>query len=596
MRHLKESIKLFRYKPAKLLLFELLLHFAGLSVLFPLYYFVVNSTIRLAGIEFLSRENIGTYLKHPTTYILILLYLIFIALFMIFHVTAVISYLHAARMRSETGVMKMLRTGAAGLLRTLRPKNLFYIPMVFFFLPVSFSGVIVMKLLNLKLPSYVQDVLHYKGSLGFIMTMVFLLVNLIFFRHMNLFHIYTLEKKTFLKAFRESGSKPKKCRFFGWNLFWIAFFLIGTLALHYLFVGIVMEKVFKVRGMITLYRIIRSSVTILLSLIFWLFAMPLMLSGITVSHEGYAEESKEDAAEREAEVRRAGKRERLFLLVIFLVSLILNGGFFLLRHLHVFSLNAEYLDTVTITAHRGDSKVCPENTLAAFRSAVESGADVIELDVRQTKDGVVIVSHDENIRRVSGVNRKIGKMTYAELMEASAGKYFGKGYENEPFPTLEEAIREIDGRTELNIELKPASTDTDMIEQVVRLVEDYDLVDSCVVTSQNYKAIRTVKELNEKIKTVYVMSVALGDFYTLKYADAFSIKYTYIDSDVVKKAHKHGKEIYAWTVDSKAGLKKMMMLHVDSIITNKPFEMKQMMLDIYYSDTLYESIGDLLGQ
>ena len=600
MKHLRESVKLFRYRAGKLLLFELLLHFAGLALLFPLYYVFVNASIRLAGIRYLSRENVVRYLMHPTTYLLFILFILIIALFFVFHVTAVISYLHAARHSGRTGVFRMMKQGMAGLLRTLRPRNLPLLLFICFYIPVSFSLLIGADILNLKLPAYIVDIIRFKGKMGMVYTLVFLVINLFFLRNLSLLHVYTLEKKSFFAAFRESGEEVKKSRRYGWSIFWIFAFFGGTFFLNHLFAGVIMRRVLYIRGFITIYKLIYQSVSLSLFLVFWLFAVPLVLSGISVSYEGMEEEEKEEKEEKKEKAEGedeegAGNRkgERLFLLGILLVSLLLNSGFFLLRRLHVFSLNAEYLDTVTITAHRGNSSERPENTLAAFRSAVENGADVVEMDVRQTKDGVVVISHDENIRRVSGVNKKIGKMTYAELQDCSAGAYFGKGYENEPFPTLEEAVELIGDGARLNIELKPESTDTDLEERVVQIVEDHDLIDRCVVTSKNYRAIRKIKQLNEKIRTVYVMSVAMGDFYTLKYADAFSIKYTYIDSQVVKNAHKHGKEVYAWTVDSQAGLKKMMMLHVDSIITNKPYEMRQMMLEIYYSNTLYDSIADL---
>jgi glycerophosphoryl diester phosphodiesterase len=91
------------------------------------------------------------------------------------------------------------------------------------------------------------------------------------------------------------------------------------------------------------------------------------------------------------------------------------------------------------------------------------------------------------------------------------------------------------------------------------------------------------------------MAVAMGDFYSLEYADGFSIKARYINNDVVKQAHSLGKEVYAWTIDDPNTLESMMLMDVDSIITNKPAEMRKAMYENYYSDTLIQRLNEFLS-
>jgi glycerophosphoryl diester phosphodiesterase len=101
--------------------------------------------------------------------------------------------------------------------------------------------------------------------------------------------------------------------------------------------------------------------------------------------------------------------------------------------------------------------------------------------------------------------------------------------------------------------------------------------------------------MDPKIKTIYVMAVAMGDLYSLEYADGFSIKSRYITNDLVKQAHSMGKEVYAWTIDDKNILESMMLMDVDSIITNKPAAMRKAMYENYYSDTLIQRINEFLS-
>ena len=88
------------------------------------------------------------------------------------------------------------------------------------------------------------------------------------------------------------------------------------------------------------------------------------------------------------------------------------------------------------------------------------------------------------------------------------------------------------------------------------------------------------------------MAVAMGDFYDLEYADGFSIKYRYINNEIIKQAHKRGKDVYAWTVDDKQILESMMLMNVDSIITNNPAKMRTSMYENYYGDTLIQRINN----
>ncbi len=284
---------------------------------------------------------------------------------------------------------------------------------------------------------------------------------------------------------------------------------------------------------------------------------------------------------------------------ILAAMLLLDGGFYVLKRYNVISINADYMSKVKITAHRGDSVHAPENSLEAFEKAIENGADVIELDVRETKDGEIVVMHDENVKRVCGVDKKIGKMTYEEIQELNlATKYKGKNKDEYDFvrvPTLREAIELVGDRAEMNIELKPAKTDKGMERKVADIVKEYDYYHNCVVASLTYKSIKKIKRYDPEIKTIYVMSVAMGDFYGLEYVDGFSIKHRFINNDLVRNAHKAGKDVYAWTIDDKSDLENMMLLDVDCIITDDPDKTRRHMYENYYGDTLIERINVMVS-
>jgi glycerophosphoryl diester phosphodiesterase len=112
---------------------------------------------------------------------------------------------------------------------------------------------------------------------------------------------------------------------------------------------------------------------------------------------------------------------------------------------------------VKIIAHRGASGLAPENTLSSIRKALEIGVDYIEIDVRLSKDGVVMVSHDSSLKRVGRINKSVQSLTLKELKEIDVGSWFGKAFAGESMPTLTEVLTVISSHPKpcgLMIELK----------------------------------------------------------------------------------------------------------------------------------------------
>ena len=237
------------------------------------------------------------------------------------------------------------------------------------------------------------------------------------------------------------------------------------------------------------------------------------------------------------------------------------------------SLNTGIFTRVQISAHRGWPKVAPENTMPAFEAALESGADYIELDVQLTKDGELVVFHDDTIERTTDGKGVLSSMTYNELQQLSAGSWFRDdgSFDYVKIPKFSEVLELVRGQVLLNIEIKSHGNVTATAEKVVEMIEEYDLKSSCYVTSFSYQALKKVKELDPKIKTALIAHIAPSTVYSqMKYIDAISINYLFVNQSVINYAHHSGKKVFVWTVDRSAEMKKMIALGVDNIITNRP--------------------------
>jgi glycerophosphoryl diester phosphodiesterase len=284
---------------------------------------------------------------------------------------------------------------------------------------------------------------------------------------------------------------------------------------------------------------------------------------------------------RELTKRQIKVRNNVCVVLLVVISLLFDAGYIYLSANNKIDLNILYPTRASITAHRGDSKNAPENTMPAFMLAVEDQADILELDVRQTSDGEYVIMHDESLYRTTGDNHRVGDVSLEYIKGLDAGSFFSDEYAGVRVPTLREVMDfAVENDVFLNIELKAADTNTDdYIQGIVDMIHEYDYADNCMVASTQYDALKEIKNLDEDITTVYILKFAFNNLGSMEYVDAFSIRYNFISADLVKDIHKNGKKVYAWTVDSEAKIKKLLLYDVDGIITNDPYNSK----DIVYN-------------
>lgn len=254
--------------------------------------------------------------------------------------------------------------------------------------------------------------------------------------------------------------------------------------------------------------------------------------------------------------------------LILLGLLVFTGGILCLTFLFGEVWDEE--QKIAITAHRGASLLAPENTISALLLAIENQADYAEIDVQETKDGVVVLLHDHSLKRTTGKRQYIWNVTYDELKKLDCGKWFSKQFAGERIPTLREALELCQDKICLNIELKGASDTRALAEKVVALVEEYDFEDRCVITSADYEALCFVKQANKKLKTGQIISRVRDTIYEKDEIDFFSMKSAFVDKAVVEEAHSFGKEVHVWTVNSQKEMERMKRLGVDNIITDNP--------------------------
>ncbi len=224
---------------------------------------------------------------------------------------------------------------------------------------------------------------------------------------------------------------------------------------------------------------------------------------------------------------------------------------------------------VAITAHRGAKILAPENTLAAFRAAMDAGATYSELDVQHTRDRKIVVVHDGDLMRMGDDPRKVSELTAAEIATIDIGrKHHGK-FTGEYPPALEDVIDLARGRMRINIELKYNVPDPGLAPAVVELLRRTDFLDQVVITSLDYAALKQVESLEPSLKTGHIITTAVGNVVRTE-ADFLSLNAARATPSLIRRAHAAGKEVHVWTVNEPELMLRMIERGVDNVITDDP--------------------------
>ena len=228
-------------------------------------------------------------------------------------------------------------------------------------------------------------------------------------------------------------------------------------------------------------------------------------------------------------------------------------------------------------AHRGASAVAPPNTLAAFRKAVELGADGVEFDVHLSADSVPIVIHDFRVDDTTDGSERVADLTLAQLKQLDAGFTFDPSFAGERIPTLGEVLETVGSQLLLNIELKTTSLrDNGLEQEVIGLVEQHGLDDRVLLSSFNPFSLRRAKRIAPQLSVglLYAPDLPLplrrAWLASLALHEARHPEHTMVDAQYMAWARRRGYRVNVWTVNDPGEMRRLIRLGVDGIITDVP--------------------------
>ena len=597
-RYLHYTFGLLKLNIGTLLVFELLYKFASMAVFKPLLTGVMKLALKAQGLSYLSDETIGTFIRSPLTWFFLLLIVLGMAFFTLFDICCIITCIHASFRKQAMPQLALMRKGLKTSLRVIYQRNIVMILYLLIIIPMTHALVISGYITKFTVPQFIVDYIMSHTWLAILYIGFWIYIGLRSFHWIYSLHYFCLENCNFKQARKRSWKLQK-------NHYWTDLIIVlgWSAACIGIYYGVILSGswlVSRVNQALPTQDLFSSltlsGISLLMDVcgaLFFCFDLPLFFICISLLFYYRKAAAGEriprvfrdlDNAYRVTNTRWVKKiymyRKRIIALSI-VVVIGVNFAYNFADRRGVLHMGLG--NPVEVTAHRGYSAAYPENTIPAFKGAIQVGADWAELDVQQTADGEVIVMHDSNLKRTTGLDKEVWQVTWDEIKDLDNGSWFDKKYQTVRIPTLEEVLKVCRGKIHLNIEIKPSGHDKDLEKQVAKLLKKYHMRDTCVVSSLKYDSLRKIKQADDSIETAYITSVSYGNFTDLEYADGYSVESTLLSKSFVNKAQKAGKQIYVWTVNSEERLEKVVGMGIDNVITDDPVMAKELIYEQEHS-------------
>ncbi len=235
-----------------------------------------------------------------------------------------------------------------------------------------------------------------------------------------------------------------------------------------------------------------------------------------------------------------------------------------------FRINQSFLykgRNILIAAHRGDERAAPENTMAAIDSAVRNGADLIEIDLQMTKDGVIVLHHDSSLIRTAGISESVSNLTYDEMRNLDVGSHFHDNFRSERIPSLEEVFLMAEKDEKYLLDVKTNGDEDELVREILNLVTAYEMEEKVLIQSLNYTFLKKMREKNDSMKLGQIMYAAFGKLKDLD-VDFYTVKKDMLTKQLISRARKAEKGIFVWVIDKEDELKNIMTFDIDGVITS----------------------------
>ncbi len=570
----KDFIRAFPRIIAFELFFKLIVTAAGIPLLGAMLRLVADN----ADVKYVSGETLTEIVKSPVALVGAVITLIAVGFFSITELCALTACFACQRKGVRLSLYGMLRVGLCSFAKAVKGKSILSFLVFLLFVPlVRFT--VSAGIFAAPLIPAVKSLLSPYGVYTAGVVMLAVTVLSLWFISGRLYSLHYLVLTD--TPFRDCGKKSRKClegKRGGALLYVIGWSFILALAVMLMVFAVSFVVVLGIRGVSQSRYALNSALKVIsyagkvLYAVSAVLIAPVIVCGV---NDGFFRDAVSDG-NFELPVNKTLKLSKpvkyTAMAVAVIGGVVLNYSYIRNIYLGNSSFALSLFTAPQITAHRGFSDIAPENTIYAFQSAVDAGADYIELDVQQSADGQLVVFHDKTLDRTTNGTGAVSLYTYEELSKLSCNDVFDENsFPESRIMLLSDVLAFAGNDILLNIEIKKTGEEIETARKTAELVLEYGLEESCYVTSFSYYALRAVKKVNPEIKTGIISSSATATVYSaLTDIDAVSLNYSFVNKSIVNTAHKNGKTVFVWTVNSQEDIERMVSIGVDNIITDRP--------------------------
>lgn len=534
--------------------FQYLILFTSISILnqfifIPLFRYITTFVLQAGAIPFISYSNLVIILSEHPFVVFFLLIELALLLFVIYSQFALIILFIKNNFAVKASISEFWQC-----LRHFRLGSLLLLA-IYFLLVIPFANVVFRTplLAKIKIPQFIIDYMTRSGILLAILIIFYLVIFVLAFRFLLTLPIMVIYKTTTREAMKKSAFLMKK----NWRKVIEFFVPLGMLAIVIMAINVggayllqliwdtFPGKLALIMATInlTLFQIISEVLLIWVSAVSLYFLIKLV-------------------TKNNNEIKEKVTNNKIILITIISIwSLAITGNVIE----NVFYL-AGLDDHVPVTiSHRGvNDKNGVQNTIESLKKTAKLKPDYVEIDVHETKDNQFVIMHDENLKKLTGEDKRPKELTLNKLTKLIAKEdgYKGKVVSLSQYMQAAQKLKQ-----KLLIEIK--TTPNDSNEFLIKFNKKYGheiLKNHYQLQSLDYRVVTKMQQLNPKIETLYIQPYNL--IYPQSVADGYSMEYSTLSSDFIWQAHLQNHVVYAWTVNNKSEMKKMMYEHIDGIITD----------------------------
>lgn len=515
-----------------------------------------NLMLMTASQSQLTNKNWMEIISHPLSLTLLIIFILSIAFLIYVEFSLLVYMIYAGFDRQIITIKSIVKNAAINVRKLVGLSFIFFVLYLVLMIPIANLGLSSVLTKNLYIPKFLTEEL-LKTTKGLIVYTIFMVVVFILnFKFIFTLPLTILNRQSVHKNMKLSWhiTKNNKIR------------LVTEIVLLELILSIVLVVIIAATTFVFNYfdedghSFILSSIYFVIiksSLFFYYLFTKLSLISVLVLH--LKQQDVIDNPTLELQYPKPKRKSKLFILTMIVAAMCFVG-----YNMYLLYTNSIH-QQIKIVGHRGFTEKGVENSLSSLKGAAKQHVDYVELDTIMTKDHRFVVSHDNNLKRLTGINKNISESKFKDVVGLPTHQDGHKG----KIVSLDDFIKQSKkSHVKLLVELKPQGTEPqDYTERVINKLKQYDVERDYRVMSLDYDVMTKLKKQAPEIDSGFIIPLQFGHFKDTN-LDFFVIEDFSYTPRLVNQAHREHKQVYAWTIDGEEDITKYLQSPVDGIITD----------------------------